>query len=249
MVLHVTSVTLSWGGIVAFIVVRSRGASDWWARRRRMRQRAADAERTWTWDRLWDERGEKRTFVRYLGTGWMFAGRVVALFTLISLRLPRLPESIAIQIALAVPTALWLGNTWRVLGMGNVYVGFRRFPFHPGERAEFTCGVSEGGADIRGATLTLRHFRESRDGTGSGGGLPLCTFAVEEAGGPTPRDFVHGVDQGVSFDVPSDAPGTVISSAHPSYWEVELRGTTKLGLYEERFLVPIYARPKDPAVP
>jgi len=126
----------------------------------------------------------------------------------------------------------------------NLPVVDREFPFPTGERAEFTLGVSDGGAEIRDATLTLRHFRESRDGTGSGGGLPLCTLAVQESGTPAPRDFLHGVDQRVAFDVPADAPGTVISSAHPSYWELEVRGRTSAGLYEERFLVPVYERPR-----
>jgi hypothetical protein len=121
--------------------------------------------------------------------------------------------------------------------MGSVRLTPLALPLRTGARAEFSFGLADGAAEIRRATFTLRHFREAAAEEAT----PLCTLAVAESGDPPPRTMQAGLDVVVAFDVPGDAPGTRMVSATPSYWEFEVVGETREGLYEERFLVPLYA--------
>jgi hypothetical protein len=240
-------------GIVA--AFQSRGVS-WHALRRRRRARAQQPDAEWTWDHPWNPDGERKSFRPYLRTRWMYLGRTSVLAGLLLLPVPHDGSAVstilvAIRIALAAASAAWLLRTWWVLGMGHVGLGYLKFPVHPGERASFTLGVSEGGAAILDAEVVMRHYRESRDGTGPGSGLPLATAAIPASEPLPPAEFAPGVHRRVEFDVPRDAAGTAISSANPSYWAVEIRGRTRAGPYEERFLVPVYERPSAevPATP
>jgi hypothetical protein len=233
-----------WAGLVVIALAGLfRGATSQSAvgRTPRLRRHAPPPEEPWLHDVAWDERGEQRGFWRYLSTRWMFMGRFAVLFEILALRLPSTNGCLAIQFALGAASSAWLWRVWRVFGMGTVRLGFRRFPMRAGGPAEFTFEVSPGGADIRGATFTLRHFRESADADGPGGGLPMCDLAIVETGDPPPRLVEAGLGLPISFDVPASAPGTDVYAASPAYWEFEVVGATREGLYEERFLVPLYA--------
>lgn len=212
----------------------------------RARRNSAKSRGTpeWTWDHSWRREGDERSFARYLQTRWMFVGRMCAVFAFLALPIPIGDAGfgiLAVKLTLGAAGSVWLVRAWSVMGMGRAVLSFQRFPFHPGERVALTFGVTAGGTDIKGAGFTMRHLRESLEGLGRGGGLPVSDFRVEEASRTRADDFVAGVDQEVFFDVPAGAPGTAITSAHPTYWEVEVRGTTREGAYQETFLVPIYA--------
>lgn len=232
-------------GIAGILVFRRPGARIWRRRRGEFTPAASGPEGPWTKDHSWKPEGEKRTFVHYLVSRRMYHGRMCLAFGLLVLPVPASLESepviVGVKFALALGGSWFIWHTGRVLSMGSVFLGFLKFPYHPGERAAFTFGVSGGGAEIRNATFVLRHFQESRDGTGAGGGLPFCTASVEEAEPPPNRVFAAGVDQRLFFDLPADAPVTAISAWRPSYWEMEIRGDTREGPYEERILVPVYA--------
>jgi hypothetical protein len=235
-------------GIAGLLLARRRGSATWRTVRAQARSRADDPEAEWTWDHPWDPSGASRSFRAYLGTRGMFYGRTCLLVGLLLAPIPGDGSigSAAIsltRIAFAVAGSIWLVRVWWILAMGHVTLGYLKFPVHPGERASFTLGVSEGGAAILDAEVVLRHFRESRDGTGPGSGLPLATAEIAAAEPLPPAEFTPGVHRRVEFDVPADAPGTAISSANPSWWAVEIRGRTRAGPYEERFLVPVYEKP------
>jgi hypothetical protein len=232
-------------GISGVLLFRRPGAATW-RRRRDAVPPPSGPEGPWTKDHAWKAEGEKRTFLHFLATRRMYFGRMCVVVGLLVLPIPAslttTPFIVGVKFALALGGSWWLWHLARVLSMGSVFLGFLRFPYRPGERAEFTFGVSGGGAEIRDATFVLRHFQESRDGTGPGGGLPFCTASVEEADPPADRVFAPGVDQRLFFDIPADAPVTSISAWKPSYWEMEIRGVTREGPWEERVLVPVYAR-------
>jgi hypothetical protein len=233
------------GGIVSAF---SKRTDAWDALRRHRRKRAQHPEAEWTWDHPWNPGGERKSFRAYLRTRWMYLGRTSIVVGLLLLPVPYDGSEAsmvlaALRIALAVAGAAWLLRAWWVLGMGHVALGYLKFPVHPGERASFTLGVSEGGAAILDASVVLRHYRESRDGTGPGSGLPLATAEIRAAEPLPPAEFAPGVHRRVEFDVPAGAAGTAISSANPSYWALEIRGRTRAGPYEERFLVPVYEKP------
>ena len=215
---------------------------------RRAKPRTDATETPWERDRRWDPRGEQRRFLHYLRTREMVLGRHVTILAVLLLPVggPGLEAALLLplKLAFAAGAAWWMARAFGILGMGAACVGFVRVPCHPGERATFTFGVTAGGAEIRETTFVLRRFREVRDG-----GMPWCTLALPETGSPAPRTFVPGVDQTIEFDIPADAPGTAISSWRPSYWMVEVKGVTRAGGYEERFLVPVYARPRETAAP
>lgn len=235
-------------GVGGLLASSNRAAQTWHGLRDERRARAERPEAVWTWDHPWDEHGARLSFRAYLGTRWMYVGRTALLVGLL-LGPVRNDGSDAsdivtvLRIGCAIAGSVWLLRAWWVLGMGQVVLGYLRLPVHPGEHAEFTLGVSEGGAEIRDAEVVLRHYRESRDGTGPGSGLPLSTAVIAASAPASPSTFVSGVHRKVEFDIPADADVTSISSAHPSYWMLEVRGRTRAGPYEGRFLVPIYARP------
>ena len=236
------------GGVTAFVLARSRTDAAWHQHRAQARSRAADPAAEWTWDFPWDAEGVRKSFRAYLGTRGMYFGRVCTVVGLLLLPVPVAdPDDavilIPLQIAFAIAGSVWLLRSWWILGMGHVVVCSMRFPVHPGGRAQFTVGVTDGGAEIRDAEIVLRHFRESRDGTGPGSGLPLATATIAAIEPLPDGTLPPGVHRPVAFDVPADAPGTAIASANPSYWMLEIRGRTRAGLYEDRFLVPLYARP------
>jgi hypothetical protein len=233
------------GGIIFGLRHRTTG---WAALRRHRRERAQDPDAEWSWDHRWNPGGERKSFRAYFRTRWMYLGRtsIVVGLLLLPIRYDGSGGSMvvaALRIALAVAGAAWLLRVWWILGMGHVALGYLKFPVHPGERASFTIGVSEGGAAILDASVVLRHYRESRDGTGPGSGLPLATAEIRAAEPLPPAEFPPGVHRRVEFDVPAGVPGTAISSANPSYWAIEIRGRTRAGPYEERFLVPVYEKP------
>ncbi len=240
----VTGFAMVTAGIAGLFIFRKPSASRW-RRRRDMDPPASAPEGPWTKDHAWNKEGEKRTFLHFLATRRMYFGRTCLLTGLLVLPIPSSlaasPFIVGVKFALALGGSWWLWRMARVLSMGSVFLGFLRSPYHPGERAAFTFGVSGGGVEIRNATFVLRHFEESRDGTGPGGGLPHCTASVDEADPPADRVFVPGVDQRLFFDIPAAAPATSISAWRPSYWEMEIRGDTREGPWEERVLVPVYA--------
>lgn len=235
-------------GIGGLIASGNRADQTWHALRDAWRARAEKPDAVWTWDYPWSERGAIASFRTYLGTRWMYVGRT-ALVVGILLAPVRDDGSDAghfvttLRIGFAIVGSMWLLRAWWVLGMGHVALGYLKFPVHPGEHAAFTLGVSEGGAEIRDAEIVLRHYRESRDGTGPGSGLPLSTAVIAATEPAGPSTFPPGVHRKVEFDIPADAAVTSIASAHPSYWMLEIRGRTRAGPYEDRILVPLYARP------
>lgn len=145
----------------------------------------------------------------------------------------------------ALPFAMlshWLIRLWRVWGRGCAYVGFTRFPYHPGEPVEIHFGVTPGGPEIQAARFVLRRVQERFD--------PIVqvpswrsTFRTRPRANGRAAPGPHA-DIPLVFDVPFDAGGSRLSAKWPSYWEVEVVATTASRPFVERFLVPIYDRPQ-----
>jgi hypothetical protein len=224
----------------------SQDARAWTRRREAARAAAAThADEPWTWDADWPRGGAKRPFARRLLRRGPFLGLAsLALFAQLVRAQPD-QYTLSLEFVLGGVAAFPAGPAWKIVGMGVAFLDWPRFPLFVGERAEMTFGVSEGGADLTDVQITLRRLRESRDEAGPDATAPFCEQTLHEAEPPPESTLPAGVHRRVVFDVPADAPGTTILSARVLYWEVRVQALADGRPYEELFLVPLYARPRQ----
>jgi hypothetical protein len=234
-------------GAVLF-AVWFRGGPSAWIRRRRVRvARRRHPREPWFWERAWDPKGESlspfaRSAMRKWLMGALLAMPVIALWltaTLTAGRRAWLLDALACAVTIALAVALW-----RLHGAGTTRVSFASFPFHPGERASFHVGTSDGGATFQRVEFHLRHVQEFP------GGFADSTFrhhVTRDLVVSRPPGRLPGPDQDVivSFDLPDDAPPTRLSARPPSYWVLDILANTTSGPFCESFLVPVYHRPRE----
>ena len=147
--------------------------------------------------------------------------------------------------ALVPVTFFVVTYAWVVL-RGGVQVRLARFPDVVGESATFHVATTEGSPRLRDTIVQLRCDSPVRMRSGSLG-LYLPTLVrrywtqdrmLSPERQPGPDEFVE-----VSFDVPADVPGAVLSGGPPVRWELTVSGSSRWGDVEETFLVPVYERP------
>jgi hypothetical protein len=135
---------------------------------------------------------------------------------------------------------------------GMAELRWSRLPFYLGEPLEVVL-VREG-ATVRLEGLTARltcieERWEDAPGTGSdqvGGGARRRPRRVERWSQVKAIPAAGAARVPVRFDLPPpgpEAPGTVLSSTLPRYWELELRADLPGLDFEAVFLVPVYQRP------
>lgn len=196
----------------------------------------------WTWGTEGDERGVRRPLGHGRRGRWWLALGLGMVFVGVPLWTTGVPAAVvAVFVGLPGAVLAWLG--YRYVRAGSVRLAWHTRPLVTGGRAEFTLGVSDGGARFESATVRLRSIEEHP----SRAHLIWCTwtdvveFAREFAPGP-------GHDVFVAFDIPAEAPGTRIDVREACWWELEVTGTSDAGPIGERFVVPIYD-PPPPDVP
>jgi hypothetical protein len=132
------------------------------------------------------------------------------------------------------------------LRFGASRVRFDRFPFFLGETADLCVRLAPALAAAPGLTLRLRCVEERREGR------PYRTVAYEVYGDtrtvePSTLDG-PGAELAASFPLPTGDLGTRLAADPARYWELAARaGDAPWAGFEATFLVPVYARPSQPA--
>jgi len=241
------------------------GVADRLRKQRVGRARRAHPREPWLWDHEWHPGGETHTpRSRLFGDMrprerrvlllspvmlWAFALAPAFFAWLFPWRLSFTPSAtlpiaslewwLCLPFAAFVTATLW--RMWRLHGDGTSHVTYTKFPFAPGERVTLHFGVSDGGVRFTELEFALRHVREVATGPLGWRHGAFTTFECVDRRPsgvvPAPGDEVI-----VEFDVPTDAPGTSLSSALPHYWVLDVTGRTASGEFRESFLVPIYER-------
>jgi hypothetical protein len=194
----------------------------------------------WTWGTEGGADGVHRPFERtQRGRRRLATGLgLIAFAVLVAMAFARFR---AVAVIAGVPGTIFLWIGYRDVRAGSLRIAWPKWPLHIGERAEFTVGVSDGGARFERMTARLRAIEEHTHREH----LAWCTwtdlreFSRDEAPGP-------GHDVLVTFDVPAVARGTRLDTREACWWELEVFGPSDAGVLRERFAVPIYDRPVMP---
>lgn len=211
-------------------------------RRRRAVQRASRLRpaEPWTWPVDAGADGIERRFERTRrGHRFLFAGLALLGLTILIVASFGVGPLIVIP---GIPIALFLWLGYRDVRTGKVRLKWTAWPLVTGRRAEFTLGVSDGGARFERAMVRLRAIEEhpSRTHLVWCTWTDLCHLASDTAPGP-------GHDALIAFDVPAAARGTRLDVPEACWWEIEVTGSSDAGQIRERFAVPIYdPLPPDP---
>jgi hypothetical protein len=142
-------------------------------------------------------------------------------------------------------TAMLIGRT---LKFGPSRVEFARFPYRPGESVSLHWRVPEGMTRLTKGTFTLRCVEEWYEQTGSGKNRSRHLVQETRWSGvghlDQPQDIQPGKSEELRFDIPADAPGTVLSrrDIKPVFWELVM-DLDLAGLdFKETYLVPVYRK-------
>ncbi len=229
-----------WAALAAFaaitVAAAPRGFVD---RLRTARWRRLERSRgaaLWEWDAKWNPRGSRRALWRDLPFGQMMCWTFVLARGAFDDRLGG--ARVVSQAVFGATISYWAWRWFRAVGAGSVHVWFVRFPYATGDRAQLHFGVSEGGAaisDVEFALVCTAETPMSLDRTERN-----AVGCVEPAERP-PSEVTPGNDVPLVFDVPANAPGTRLAPVAPVYWELVVVGTSRIGEFHERLLVPIYA--------
>ena len=134
----------------------------------------------------------------------------------------------------------------RTVKFGPSRIEFARFPFRPGESMSLHWVVPQGMTHITQGKLTLRCVEEWYEESGSGKdrSRQLVQETIWSATGhfDQPQTFNPGQPEELRFEVPADAPGTVLSrrDTKPVFWELAVE-LDLAGLdFKETYLIPVY---------
>lgn len=139
----------------------------------------------------------------------------------------------------------------RTLKFGSSRIEFERFPYRPGDTVSVHWLVPNGLTHVARGTFTLRCVEEWYEATGAGKNrsrhLVQETIWSATAHLEQPRDLQPGRTEEVRFEIPADAPGTLMNTkdAKPVFWELVI-DLDLAGLdFKETYLVPVYGKPRD----
>lgn len=225
-----------------------------WSERRTARRREETVARhsgaVWDVDHTWDRAGSTLVGAgrrrRRLLREWAPPPLAIVAFVLICVANDSLGPRWGLWLLLPPGTfAIWMIlMTLRTRAIGTGRLLFGRFPYFPGERAEMTFGMDEGGTTFDAVRFILRRYEEGPEGRISA----RCRVTYETEFVPDPG-ILPGPENHVrlAFDIPADAGGTSLAARWPRYWELEVAGETTHGPYRGMFLVPVYERPAEAA--
>lgn len=127
---------------------------------------------------------------------------------------------------------------------GTPWIELEEFPVRPGARASGWVRCDRDLSNLDLVSITLRHITERYEVRGQGKNRSISVVCYETW---SSSQELRGVDaeRGAlpfSFELPVDAPTSAISSRPASFWDLEVRGRAEGVDFEQRFLVPVYAR-------
>lgn len=225
--------------VTAWIVFRFGGPLDAWMAPRAARRLESAPDAPWTGDHSWNPRGETRRNerTRKVLASWLIPTMYVVVQAVGTW--PRMPWLLWIAASWTIVCLFRLWHTW---GRGDMRLSFAKFPFHPGGSAEVHVGLSPRGPDVHAAQFVLLRIEEDPSER-RGVVLWRATHALKPGVNERALPSEHA-DVRLVFDIPEDAGGTCLSAPFPSYWQLEVALWTTSGFVLERFLVPIYERPR-----
>lgn len=225
-----------------------RGSRESSAARRRTGQ-----EPPWAWDHPWRPEGQAPDDSQDTGGAWL--GRAIVLALIVVANAGFLSASTGVR-ALAVildvcGIVILLDSLVRILHVrrrGVLRMRWNTFPAFVGGRLDCVL-IARPAMEPLGAVRTvLRCVRDERVVRPASDGGEEVTFEpvviyqqISEA--PISMEEIKMRTLPLSFDVPSDLPGTELGRDEPIYWQVALRIPTLGPDVETVFLAPVYARP------
>ncbi len=222
-------------------------------RARRMRERFPDAP--WRADYPWDERGARDMQRR--GVGQMLFGMIfmivfAAPFNMVAIFSTREGSALGyafgcVNVFVALYGVAFVYRLIRLAKYGSGRIAFRRFPYHPGERAELDYIPARRLEGVAKLTCTLRCIRETFVTTQVNGKTQtrIVSTVLHHETREIPGEQVCASHDGrvpLSFDLPPEAESTRLLDRPPVYWQLQISAETPGVNLDSRFLVPVYAR-------
>ncbi len=141
--------------------------------------------------------------------------------------------------------ARWIQMLGDLLRYGNSFLEFNSFPYFLGNTFEARLRAPRHLAAIDELSITLRCVQEKYITTGSGNNrsTKVVCFELYKEAATFPRDQLMGAGSSyvtISFRLPENQPCTSLSTAPPTYWEMEAQGKARGVDYQAYFLVPVY---------
>ena len=209
---------------------------------------APDASEAAPWERdhAWDPAGTADSRLRYAGAGFVLAGFVLTIATIVVWPLRTIDIAMGGGLGLAGLGGLGAGiyflAQWACFG--RTWLSCERFPFHPGQTLEVQWH-SPAVSRCQRLEFTLRyiteHIVEHNVGSSRRRWWVLYEHYSDRYQIDRPCDLPQGHATPITFLIPANAPGTSLASREPRYWELEVK-VHRLGLnYTARYLVPIYS--------
>ena len=139
----------------------------------------------------------------------------------------------------------WAQMLAELVRYGNSFLHYEQFPFYLGSTLNARLTVPAHVSDLDQLTLTLRCVVERYITSGSGNSRTnnVICYELYKSQKTLSHDQLAGYAGGdipVSFAVPAEQPTTTLIATPPTYWEIEVRGTSAQVNYEAYFLVPVY---------
>jgi hypothetical protein len=131
--------------------------------------------------------------------------------------------------------------TLRGILTGRAGVHWLHTPCRTGEPATFAVSVDLSGSDASELRVWLRSVRTTPATMWS---APQArVLGIHSPDGVPPDSAGPAEEVLVTFDIPSNAPGTDLAAREPTHWEVVVVARTSWGRIEEVVPVPVYAVP------
>lgn len=141
-------------------------------------------------------------------------------------------------LVLVIGKAIYLVG--RYLRFGHSRLGFRRFPFHPGDRLLLAFS----GTPLRRLKATLRFIEERFESTGSGNNRSTRLAVYEHFGEQKVLAGSEGAPEiEIDFQIPDNTEWVTALSGQPvRYWELVVESEQPGIDFKTTFPLPVYAR-------
>jgi hypothetical protein len=205
----------------------------------------------WAADYPWRPEGQIPDYAEHAGKGWLIRGLVLAVTALANIGLASGSAAVRALVVLldVCGVVVLLDGVLRIvhaLRKGVLRVRWKTFPTFLGGRLEGTLVARPAIEPLAAVRAVLRCVRDERVVHAAAGGEevsyePMVLYQqISEL--PIPMDEMKVRELPLSFEVPTDLPGTDLGVDEPIYWQVALRIPMMGPDVETVFLAPVYAR-------
>jgi hypothetical protein len=202
-------------------------------------------------DHDWDPKGDSPPRYAPVAKGFLFAAFLTLFLAPFNMVFVQSGVPIWVQILVGVfdlaGVAVWFGAFGRLghaLKFGVARLEYLRFPYPAGEPIELRWWPPPGVREVERGRFVLRRINEWWEETGSG--KSRSRHLVHEASWQGTWHLEHartlppGQPVVLRFEPPADAGSTLLDSATPSFWELEVVLEVPGLDYHACHLVPVY---------